>query len=152
MILERRLVSLVGPDGMGKSTVAIAATNYLADREIFRDSILFFRAKGLSSYRAFILALHDTIQDSSAIGDKMSALRSERAQSSKSSSSSSSPLYPEEDLIFACLQPHAMLIVIDHIDDLLSDYQTGDFRLFLIRLFEQCPNIKILVVGTLCTT
>ena len=143
MILERRLVSLVGSDGIGKSTVAIAAVNYLADREIFRDSIIFFRAKGLNSYKSFILELHAAIQGSN-IGEKMSVLMSERAQSS--ASNKNNHLYPEEDIIFACLEPHAMLIVIDHIDDLLSDYQTEDFRLFLIRLFEQCPNIKILVV------
>lgn len=144
LLLDRRLVSLVGVDGIGKSSLAIAAVNYLADRELFRDSIVFFRAKGLDSYRTFLLGFQNALLNS-IVGEEMKAKKNQAGLES-SSNSNSNDLFPEEELIFSCLASRAMLIVIDHIDDLLSSYQTQDFKLFLSRLFEMCPHIKILVV------
>lgn len=146
-ILERRLVSVVGVDGVGKSTVAIAVANYIADRELFADSIVFVRAQGITNYKSFLLNLQQSLL-SCSIGDRLRNMLSPRV--ALTASEEGGTPYPEEALITACLQPLSMLLVIDHIDDLLSDYQresVSDFRCFLFRLFEQCPSIKLLVVS-----
>eukprot|EP01034_Spumella_vulgaris_P022664 gene22664-28808_t len=49
-IFDRRLVSLVGEDGVGKTSVASCVCKYIADRKIFADGVVFFRAKGLQDY------------------------------------------------------------------------------------------------------
>lgn len=40
-ILDRRLVSVVGPPGIGKSAVSLAALDYLAQRHYFSDGVLY---------------------------------------------------------------------------------------------------------------
>jgi len=40
-LLDRRLVSVTGHQGVGKSAVAIAALNYLAERHYFSDGVLY---------------------------------------------------------------------------------------------------------------
>jgi hypothetical protein len=42
---SRRIVTLTGPEGIGKSTIAKACAHYLADRKAFRDGILYVRAE-----------------------------------------------------------------------------------------------------------
>jgi len=39
-------------------------------------------------------------------------------------------MYPEEERILSCIQPLDMLLVLDNVDDLLSDYgeSLADFR------------------------
>jgi len=146
-IHDHRLVSLVGVDGVGKSTVAVAVANYIADRELFADSIVFVRAQGITNYKSFLLNLQQSLL-SCSIGDSLRSLLTPR--DAVIAPEGGTP-YPEEALITACLQPLSMLIVIDHIDDLLSDYQresVSDFRCFLFQLFDQCPKIKLLVVST----
>jgi ABC-type dipeptide/oligopeptide/nickel transport system ATPase component len=53
-ILDRRLVSLVGEEGVGKSSVATSVCKYIQDRKIFPDNVVFFRAKGLKQYHHFL--------------------------------------------------------------------------------------------------
>jgi ABC-type dipeptide/oligopeptide/nickel transport system ATPase component len=53
-VLDRRLVSLVGEDGLGKSSVGAAVCAYLYEREKFRDAIVYFKAKGCTCYRQFL--------------------------------------------------------------------------------------------------
>lgn len=146
-ILDRRLVSLVGEDGLGKTAVACAACHYLAEREAFSDSIVFLRAKGLKDYRSFLSGLQSAILSS---GSNAVSKRLQILLSKEKSSSSVNLIYPEEEQIFACLEPAKLLLAIDKLDDLLSDYgdSTTDFRLFLGRLFETCPNVKILIIST----
>jgi hypothetical protein len=60
-ILDRRLISLVGDDGMGKSSVASAVGKYLYDREIFPHGIIFVRAKGLQDFPSFLTAMKNAL-------------------------------------------------------------------------------------------
>lgn len=147
-ILERRLVSLVGEDGVGKSAVAAAVCKYLADREMFPDSIVYFRAKGIKDYRSFLSGLLHALQNSGSatISGRIQALLSNQ----RSGYGSANLVYPEEEVIFSCLESLRMLLVMDTLDELIADYGEShtEFRLFLGRLFEQCPHVKVLVVAT----
>jgi hypothetical protein len=147
-VLERRLVSLVGEDGVGKSAVAAAICKYLADREMFPDSIVYFRAKGIKDYRAFLSGLLSALQNSGSV--TISARVQVLLSGQNNNYNSSNLVYPEEEIIFTCLESLRMLLVIDTLDELVADYGEShtDFRLFLGRLFEQCPQVKVLVVAT----
>jgi len=65
-------------------------------------------------------------------------------------SSKANLIYPEEELIYGCLETMKLLLVIDNLDDLLADYgeSVTDLRLFLGRLFDQCQGVKMVVVST----
>lgn len=56
-ILDRRLVSLVGDDGIGKSAVAAAVCRYMADRELFHNAIVYVKGKGIKDFRGFLTKL-----------------------------------------------------------------------------------------------
>eukprot|EP01033_Poteriospumella_lacustris_P004825 gene4826-3460_t len=56
-LLDRRLVSLVGEDGMGKSAVAAAVCRYMADRELFRHAIVYVKGKGIRDFASFLWKL-----------------------------------------------------------------------------------------------
>lgn len=147
-LFERRLVSLVGEDGVGKSAVAAAACKYLADREVFRDGIVYQRVKGVKDFRAFITGVQNAILNSgnNAVARKMRELMASR----RTADGDQHSVVEDEEIIFTCLEPLKLLLIFDHLDDLLADYGEAvtDFRLFLSRLFEQCSNIKVLSVAT----
>ena len=44
-VLERRLVSITGPDGIGKTAVATAVAHYLAVRQRFSGGVYFAHLK-----------------------------------------------------------------------------------------------------------
>lgn len=146
-ILDRRLVSLVGEDGMGKSAVAAAVCKYLHDREM-PGEIVFIRAKGVRDFPSFLSAMKSSLikYGSPAVAEKLSESR--LAQSSESKSGLSGVIYEEESLI-SCLGASKMLLVLDNLDELLADYgdNVTDMRLFLSRLFDQCPALKVLHVS-----
>jgi ABC-type dipeptide/oligopeptide/nickel transport system ATPase component len=147
-ILDRRLVSLVGEDGVGKSAVAAAICKYLSDREMFPDSIVYFRAKGHKDYRSFLSGLLSALLHS---GCNSLATRLQALLSTQSNGPGALNLvYPEEEVIFSCLESLRMLLVLDNLDELVAEYGEShtDFRIFLGRLFEQCPYVKVLVVST----
>lgn len=56
-LLDRRLVSLVGEDGMGKSSVAAAVCRYMVDRELFKQSIVYVKGKGVHDFHSFLKKL-----------------------------------------------------------------------------------------------
>lgn len=109
---------------------------------------MFFKAKGVKDYRSFLSGLQHALLHS---GNVSMAQRIHHLLSSQIRSNSSVNLvYPEEEVIFSCLESLRMLLVMDTLDELVSDYGEShtDFRLFLGRLFEQCPHVKVLVACT----
>lgn len=146
-ILDRRLVSLVGEDGVGKSAVSAAVCKYLADRDMFHDGVVYLRAKGLNNFKSFLSGLQNALLNS---GTNTVAQRFHTLLNNSTSTINSNYVYPEEELIFSCLEPLKLLLVIDNLDDLFRDYGDSitDLRIFLTRLFEQCHHIKLLIVST----
>ena len=57
-ILDRRLVSVTGEVGVGKSAVAIAALNYLAERHYFSDGVLYIDASHVRTIGELARLLH----------------------------------------------------------------------------------------------
>jgi hypothetical protein len=60
-ILDRKFISLVGEDGVGKSAVAGAICKYMADREYFTDAITYLKLKGIKDYSAFLIVLKNAL-------------------------------------------------------------------------------------------
>ena len=56
-VLDRRLLSVIGEPGVGKSAVAIAATNYLCERHYFSDGVIFVDCHHVASPRALAALL-----------------------------------------------------------------------------------------------
>lgn len=54
----RRLVSVVGDNGVGKSALAAAVCNYIAERGMMEEGIIFIKARNIRRYFTFLCALH----------------------------------------------------------------------------------------------
>jgi hypothetical protein len=137
----------VGEEGVGKSSVASAVCKYIQDRKIFPDNVVFFRSKGLKQYHLFLKGLLTALLTSSSetVSSQLETLQANQNKQKVCQ------IYPEEELIYTCLENSHLLLVIDNVDDLLCDYgnqSVTDLRLFLGRLFDQCQHIKMLIVST----
>ena len=47
MLLRRRLVTVSGRSGVGKTALALAAAHYVSERACFRDSVVFVPLQGV---------------------------------------------------------------------------------------------------------
>lgn len=58
---ERRLVSVVGDAGYGKSALLAAAGRYMNDRNMFPAGMLHVRLQGVDSHHQFLLAVRNAM-------------------------------------------------------------------------------------------
>lgn len=143
---ERRLVSLVGDSGFGKSALVAAAARYMTDRCMFSEGALFVRLAGVSTHLQFLLAFRNAL----ARGPRRVA--SDIAAAGGGTPSGNSINEVEESLV-KCLSKleGKLLVVLDHADDLLSNGDTAaDLKYFLQKVFERCDCMKVLV--TYCSS
>jgi CHAT domain len=191
-LLARRLVSVVGAVGQGKSSLTAAVVTYMNDRKtMFEDGIVYLMPHGtskLSSHRSFLSALLAAIlAGPAAVASRLQELQKENlgvdlgnnmslgrvgteegsgngSGNSNGSGSSSrrdngemdggagepDPVYLIEELIVSVLSPFKLLLVLDHIEGLLTNIVSDtatDLKFFLGRLFERCRHLKVLVVS-----
>lgn len=60
-IRERRLVSVVGDAGYGKSALLAASARYMSDRSMFTAGMLYVRLQGVESHHQFLMAVRNAI-------------------------------------------------------------------------------------------
>ena len=163
-LTTRRLVTVIGDLGMGKSSVACAVAVYTAERRIFADGVLHVRVQSCRSHFHLLTALlHSISSGGGALVSKMKA-RFESLTKSQGKvqhmltgavgggvedTPSTLSLHALEELVVSCLGSLNVLIVLDHIDTLLSeDGEADDFKVFLGHLFESCAYIKLLIASS----
>lgn len=145
-LLARRLVSLVGDDGVGKSSLAAAVCTYIADRNLFEDGVVFVRVGDRGSHDLFLDALLQAL----ARGHPTIAgrYRHAKAQAGAAPQSEDLTLF-NEDLVCNAIGSLRVLLVIDNVDVLLHDEtEAMDLKFFLGRLFERCNALKVLITAT----
>jgi len=165
-ISKQRLVTLVGVPGVGKTSLACAACTYMADRRLslLEDGVLFLKAKGVSTYPAFLLAMMQLLVDRNTYSNLRERIRKLQQNDDESDdddegSGSNSPrvcgahtgkiadinhdISRLEKLILSFFVPLRVLLVLDHIDDMLD---MEDLKVFLASLFQDCAAVKVLVV------
>lgn len=154
ILLSRRLVSVVGEPGVGKSAVAVGSCCYLWERKHFSDGIVYVRLQGVSTYSGLLNTISQAmISGSPKLAKRIHGLTKifrEHKPAMKLSSDNTEilngdPIREHEDLLLHCLATLRVLLVFDHLNDILfSENDTiTDFKMFLSRLFERCRNIKV---------
>jgi len=74
-VLSRRLVSLVGDEGVGKSALAASVCRYVADRGMLENGVLYLRAREVRSHARFLVELERVLDESGgAIAAQLKAL------------------------------------------------------------------------------
>jgi hypothetical protein len=165
ILLNRRLVSVVGEPGVGKSAVAVGSCCYMWERKHFADGIVYVRLHGVSTYSGLLHAISQAmISGSPKLAKRFNGLSKifrekirpamkypsvedgeQLGRGSGAKSAEGDPIREHEDLLLHCLATLRVLLVLDHLNDILySENDTvTDFKMFLSRLFERCRNIKV---------
>lgn len=198
-LLERRLVSLVGSSGVGKTALTTSLCTYVADRTMFPDGVFYMRVTNITSHSVFLTTLlrglfagpnrvaerlHEIRNTSMAFQSVTASilagmrpghlqslstesldsyntsladaeredyiLGSGSAMKPASSCSANETVFHLEELIVTSLSSLQVLLVLDHVDDLLhgQDEAGTDLKFFLGRLFDRCHQVKVLVNST----
>ena len=93
LVLSRRLVTLVGESGVGKTSVVSACCLYLTERCVFENGVLYMRLFDVTSYQQILCMLERQMQKEC---HKISYTSSSSADTMKSSSTlTSSSLLPK---------------------------------------------------------
>lgn len=135
-VSQHRLVSLVGGDRVGKSTVAMALCHLVYDREIVCESIVYFDAVEARDYESMLSQLQQCLLISPL---KVNQLQSIMIQTSPRC------LDKEEKWIVDSLSSTSMLLVIDHIEAIPAD-SLSSLRVLIQQLLSRNTRMKILVV------
>lgn len=74
-VLSRRLVSLVGDEGVGKSALAASVCRYIADRGMLENGVLYLRAREVRNHARFLAELERVLEESGgAVAAQLKAL------------------------------------------------------------------------------
>lgn len=172
-LLARRLVTITGQTGVGKSALTAAVCTYVADRGMFSDGVVYVRLQGVYSHRAFLSAvlralsagpspierelqrLKASSPDYTSAADAISSsyLSSGGADGPSDSAShqrTMEMLYHVEQLIVASLSLLKILLVIDNVDGIVVSEEScaTDFKVYIGRLFDRCKHVRVLVTNT----
>ena len=136
-VLDRRLVNLVGPVGMGRSSLAAALCHYIHDRkqDMGIDDIFYIRAdqsRRNHLLSAILVPLHKQLV---AAGKTMPL----------------PPTYDMDDVthsILAALQRERSLVVLDRIEVIEESEGASELPLFLNNLLRQTwKHVRVLLTG-----
>ena len=153
---KRHLVSIVGERGLGKSAVAVASMRYLTERNVFEHGAVYVRLQQVSTYEGFLMSFQRVLTSTCPVAaaklqQLSSSMRVENGAGSSDTTSSRykrDPLFTQEDLLISCVSSLKLLIVLDHVNTLLTTGEVGsDVKMFLGNLLEGRRNIRV----SLCT-
>ena len=141
ILINHRLVTIVGENGCGKSSLAIAVSSYLCERRKFDDGVIFVRLRGVVSHESFLQALSNAMKS----GPQLISHRFIELNKAPVSSS----IRDQEEVLLSFLSPLKSLIVLANVSGLLaaSNAVSTDFKMFLRRLFDRCASLKVLTTG-----
>lgn len=132
-----------------KSAVVVAVCSYMSDRRYFADGIVFVRLQGVLTYEGML----DEVSRAISIGPRKLAKLATTLPSTSALKGGrvEDPIREQEDLLLHILASVKVLLVLDHVNDLLSSSVAGDtstdLKMFVSRIFDRCRDIKVNSLG-----
>jgi len=134
---SRRLVTIAGVAGVGKTAVSIAVAHYLTERGMFRDGVLHVRLHGLRTTEEMRSALAKCFSEyQNAFGGNPTSAAGAKLAS----------INPSQDSIFSHVRTRQTLLILDHCDVLLES-DAAAFVTFLSNLLEAAPSVSLLLTA-----
>ena len=145
LLHENRVVSILGPPGIGKTSISRSLSNYLRDRKKFKDGIIYVRLRGCESAQMFLSRLSLILltlckeQNEKPSDDLMS-------EGPKVEHSEEDDEETAEDLILRNLKDKDVLLILDNAEDPLTNDQIK-FSMTLESIIDFCTKTRILVTS-----
>jgi hypothetical protein len=127
MLYSRPLVSITGVPGVGKSTLAVAAGNYMADRGMFSNGVL---------YLELVYSEHSP---SGPFDQLLDAILISIYGASHEYTAMTTAL--KTDLVVSALRDAHVLVVLDNVDEFICH----ETKTFIEQILYHCPDVKMLV-------
>ncbi len=158
--LNRRLVTLLGVAGIGKSALAAAVCRYMGVRRNISDGIVFVRLQGKQTLDEMIQAIIQGVArqlpaaatSSSGAGPPPPSFASAAAAAASSSGpalalagADAAPLERDEEWLFTRLRNLRVLLVLDHMQELQASQDGINAKIFLSQLFDATRYVKVMV-------
>ena len=121
-----------GPPGIGKTSLAIAIANFVLERHMFRDGVVFVAWSAAASRESMIGAVLRACTDCAGVP---------RAADGESAAGDQL-----ESAVFAVLKSAHALIVLDNAEIPLQAIP-GECREWIGRLFHRCPHVECLLTS-----
>jgi hypothetical protein len=154
--LNRRLITLLGASGIGKSALAYAVCQYIAVRRYLPDGIVLVRLQHKKTLEQLVQAIttavtrqlppeEPTHEGLASVGNASRAFMSGGMAGSRVGDRGSSER--DDDALFARLRHLKCLLVLDHIEELQAQ-DNLDLKVFLRQLFDQTKSARVLVTSS----
>ena len=142
-----RLVSILGPPGIGKTSISRNIANYLKDRKKFRDGIIYVTLRGCESAQMFMTRLSLIIRSAWSLEeykkygleeiDKRNSAKDEWQKNEIDESK-------YRNFILNMLKEREVLLILDNAEDPLED-DNAKFINGLELILDNCSKVKFLV-------
>lgn len=136
LLNDNRVVSILGPPGIGKTSLARNLSNYIKDRKKFKDGIIYVRLRGCESAQMFLSRLSLIIL---ATLDETDPEVNPENKSSEDENES-------EDVVLKNLKDKNVLLVLDNAEDPLVNDQIK-FSSYIETIIDFCPKVRILLTS-----
>ena len=136
-VMNNRFVNVIGLPGIGKTALAKNAVNYIADRKLFKQGIIFFSLKGYKSSSVFLKKLVTNIV--------VSNFDLEPDEKTKLDEGNIEKLFRMIIGYFRAMDDQ-LLVVFDNAEELLYHDRKG-FRELITELLNNCPCLKFLLTS-----
>lgn len=151
-----RLVSILGPPGIGKTSLARNLANYLKDRKKFSDGIIYVGLRGCESAQMFLTRLSLIIRSACSLEEyKKYGLEEIDRKKDGNKDANVKPEIDKADeskyrsFILNMLRDKEVLLILDNAEDPLED-DNERFISELDAIIDNCSQLKFLATTRKC--
>eukprot|EP00698_Gefionella_okellyi_P001105 TRINITY_DN10996_c0_g1_i2.p1 TRINITY_DN10996_c0_g1~~TRINITY_DN10996_c0_g1_i2.p1 ORF type:complete len:780 (-),score=160.65 TRINITY_DN10996_c0_g1_i2:21-2360(-) len=142
-VLSRRLVSVTGVAGVGKSALVIAVARYLNERGVFRDGIVHARLHGVKT----AANLYAAIADSFSAYQNLFGPSPSNGSSVKLTVAAPIPaVQPTLEHLVSYMRARHTLLILDHCDSLL-EHASSELVGLLAELLQAAGSMRVLLTS-----
>ena len=138
----------------------VAVCSYMSERRYFTHGIVFVRLQGIVTYEGMLMELSRSMSTGPArLARRFATITKTFEDGINAASkrplaagigagySDEDPVRGQEEMLLHCLTAVNVLIVFDHVNDLLTSNvaeNTGtDMKMFLSRMLDRCRDVKV---------